>query len=82
MKAKRKIAPSFEEAYPNIAHFVDAIGYITIGHDDDSPQTSFIQAIDPGGMVWEGEDAYKTLDEAWQDLEAGLGKWMRKEGVE
>jgi hypothetical protein len=82
MRAKRKMTPSFEEAYPNIAHFVDAIGYITIGRDDDSPLTSFIQALDPGGMVWEGKDAYQTLEEAFQDLEAGLGKWMREEGIE
>jgi len=82
MKAKRKMATYFEEAYPNIAHFVDAIGYITIGHDDDSPLTAFIQAIDPGGMVWEGKDTSKTLDEAFQDLEAGLGTWMREEGIE
>jgi hypothetical protein len=29
MKAKRKPTTSFEEAYPNIAHFIDAIGYFT-----------------------------------------------------
>jgi hypothetical protein len=82
MKAKRNMAPSFEESYPNIAHFVEAIGYITIGHDDDSPLTSFIQAIDPGGMVWEGKDAYQTLEEAFQDCEVGLGTWMREAGIE
>jgi hypothetical protein len=82
MKAKRTMATSFEEVYPNIAHFVDAIGYITIGHDDDSSLSSFIRAIDPGGMVWEGKDAYKTLDEAFQDLEEGLERWMREEGIE
>jgi hypothetical protein len=81
MKAKRKMATSFEEAYPIITHFVDAIGYITIGHDD-SPLTSFIRAIDLGGMVWEGQDTYKTMEEAFQDLEAGLGTWMREEGIE
>ena len=54
---------------------------MTIGHDD-SPLTSFIRAIDPGGMVWEGKDAYKTLDEAFQDLEQGLERWMREEGIE
>jgi hypothetical protein len=81
MKAKRKVATSFEEAYPNITHFIEAIGYMTIGHDD-SPLTSFIRAIDPGGMVWEGKDAYKTLDEAFQDLEQGLERWMREEGIE
>jgi hypothetical protein len=82
MKAKRNMATSFEQVYPNIAHFVDAIGYITIGHDDDSSLTSFIRAIDPGGMVWEGKDAYKTLDEAFHDLEQGLERWMREEGIE
>jgi hypothetical protein len=82
MKAKRNMTTSFVEVYPNIAHFVDAIGYITIGHDDDSSLTSFIRAIDPGGMVWEGKDAYKTLDEAFQDLEQGLERWMREEGIE
>jgi len=81
MKAKHTMATSFEEAYPNIAHFVDTIGYITIGYDD-SPLTSFIRALDPGGMVWEGKDTYKTLEEALQDLEAGLGKWMDEQGVE
>ena len=82
MKAKRKIIPSFEEAHPNIAHFVEAIGYSTIGHDADRPLTSFIQAIDPGGMVWEGKDSYRTLEEAFQDCEASLGKWMRAAGIE
>jgi hypothetical protein len=33
-------------------------------------------------MVWEGKDAYKTLDEAFQDLEQGLERWMREEGIE
>lgn len=80
MNATRKVVTSFEDAYPNITHFVDAIGFITIGHDD-SPLTSFIRAIDFGGMVWEGQDTYQTLEEAFQDLEAGLGKWMREEGI-
>jgi hypothetical protein len=66
MKAKRNMATSFEEAYPNIAHCIDAIGSMTIGHDD-RPLTSFIRAIDRGGMVWEGQDTSKTLEEALQD---------------
>lgn len=76
------MASSFETFYPNIAHFVDAIGWIEIGHNDDSPLTSFIRAIDMGGMVWEGKDKYSTLDKAFQDLEKGLGKWMREQGID
>jgi hypothetical protein len=37
-----------EAAVPNITHVVDAIGYMTIGHDD-STLTFFIRAIDFGG---------------------------------
>jgi len=74
------MATSFAESYPNIAYFVDAIGWIAVGYDD-SPLTSFIRALDPGGMVWEGKDEYKTLDEAFQDLEEGLGRWMREAGI-
>jgi hypothetical protein len=76
------MATSFDASYPHIAHLVDAIGWIEVGHDDDSPLISFIRAIDPGGMVWEGKDEYKTLDEAFQDLEEGLGNWMRELGIE
>jgi hypothetical protein len=82
MKAKRKTTTSFAKDYPNIAHFVNAIGYITIGYDDESPLTSFIQALDPGGMVWEGKDEYQTMDEAFEDLEQGLERWMREVGLE
>lgn len=75
------MAPSFESLYPNIAYFVDAIGWIEMGRDDDSPLTSFIRALDIGGMVWEGKDEYKTLDEAFQDLEQGLTQWMQEQRV-
>jgi hypothetical protein len=33
-------------------------------------------------MVWEGKDEYETLDKAFQDLEKGLGEWMREQGIE
>ncbi len=75
------MAASFETRYPNTAYFVDAIGWIELGRDYDSPLTSFIRALDQGGMVWEGKDEYKTLDEAFQDLEQGLEAWMREQGI-
>lgn len=72
---------SLESLYPNVAYFVDAIGRIEFGRDDDSPLTSFIRALDVGGMVWEGKDEYETLDEAFQDMERELGEWMHKQGI-
>src|SRR5436305_85144 len=52
------VASSFEQRYPNIAYFVAAVGWIHLGRDDDSPLTSVIRALDPGGMAWEGQDTY------------------------
>jgi len=76
------MAPSFASTYPNIARFIDAIGVIEIGHHHDFPMTSFIRAIDSGGMAWEGEDEYPSLDAAFAALDAGLGEWMEEMGIE
>ncbi len=46
---------SFEDNYPNIARWVyEHEGIIEIGNDPDGPLTSFVRAIDMGGMPWEG----------------------------
>ena len=64
---------SFEKIYPNISRWVDEHeGWIEIGYDADSPLSSFVRALDCGGMLWEGKDSYDSLDEALQDLNAGL----------
>lgn len=49
---------TFATTYPNIAHFVDAIGWIEIGYGHEGYLTSFIRALDEGGMIWEGADEY------------------------
>ena len=66
------MAASFETLYPHIAYCVDTIVWIEVGHDYDGPLTSLIRALDPGGMVWEGQDSYQTVDEAFEDLEQAL----------
>lgn len=64
---------SLEKIYPNITRWVDEHeGWIEIGYDVDSPLNSFVRALDCGGMPWEGKDSYDSLDEALQDLDAGL----------
>ena len=73
--------PSFVSTYPNIARFVDDIGYIEIGYSHDGYLTSFIRALDAGGMVWEGADDYPTLDVALVALEAALGEWLEEMGL-
>ena len=52
---------SFEERYPNITAWVQYC-WIELGRDDYSG--SFVRVLDTGGMVWEGEKRYETVDEA------------------
>ncbi len=79
---KGKHANPLETSYPNLAYFLRAIGWIEVGHDEDSLFTSFVRAMDAGGMVWEGKDEYRTLDEAFRDMDKALGKWMRKQRIQ
>lgn len=72
---------TFATTYPNIAHFIKTTGTIEIGHHHEFPLTSFIRALDLGGMIWESADDYPTFDAALADLEASLGEWMREMGI-
>ena len=62
----------FDVSFPNITLWVNGCGTVEIGYDPNTD--SFIRAIDEGGMVWSGKSRYQTLDDALQDLEAGLGQ--------
>ncbi len=68
----------FETTYPHIARWVADYGWIEIGSDEYS--ASFIRALDEGGMVWEGEKSYVSLDAAWQALETALAEWVKQNG--
>jgi chromosome segregation ATPase len=68
---------SISELYSNIARWVEYYGWIEIGQNGF--RSSFVRALDEGGMVWEGKDDYKSLDEALRALDAALGKWMKEE---
>ncbi len=63
------------QRYPIINRFVLERGWIEVGFDDYSQ--SFIRALDPGGLVWEGKESYNSLDDALVDLERGLARWMK-----
>ena len=70
------MAYSFQGTYPNITYWVEAFGWIEVGQDDYS--TSAVRALNEGGLVWEGDDEYQTLDEALQALEIALGECIRE----
>ncbi len=68
---------SFEDRYPNIAAWVWD-GWIELGRDDYS--RSFVRVLDIGGMIWEGENRYETVDEALAEAEAAIAAWVEENG--
>lgn len=62
--------------YGNINRFIIKYGWIEVGFDEYSQ--SFIRALDPGGLLWEGKQFYDSLDEAMTDLEQGLSAWIKE----
>jgi hypothetical protein len=77
----RKVAAthlnSVAARYPNIAAWVQD-GWIEIGRDDFS--SSFVRALDIGGMIFEGKTHYDSLDEALSDLDAGIAAFLEENG--
>ncbi len=66
-----------ERAYPHVTAWVKDHGWIEIGYDDFS--RSFIRVLNIGGMIWEGQESYASLDEALRAAEHELEVWIRKE---
>lgn len=62
--------------YPNINRFVFERRWIEIGSDEYSD--SFLRALDPGGLIWDGKPFYPSLDDALDDLEQGLPQWLKQ----
>jgi hypothetical protein len=71
------MALNLDTTYPIIARWVMEYSWIEIGQDD--MRRSFVRALDEGGLVWEGQEDYATLDDALRDVEAGLAAWMREQ---
>lgn len=67
---------SLEKFYPNTTRWVKEYGWIEIGHNDNS--SSFIRVLDEGGLVWEGDDSYKTMNDAMNALESGIAEWIKE----
>lgn len=65
-------------AYPTIARWASGYGWVEFGIDGlDRPSA---RAVDEGGTVWEGEGPYESLDQALDDMEEGLARFMEEEG--
>lgn len=72
-------AKGFTALYPNISRFVEENGWIEIGQHEII--SAFVRAYDLGGTVYEEEDSYPTLEDALQDLDAGIQAYMEENGI-
>lgn len=66
---------TFEARYPHIASWVRD-GGIEIGHNDCG--RPFLRAMDIGGVVWEGDERYKSMDQALRALDQGIAEWLEE----
>ncbi len=59
-----------ERAYPYLVQWVTTHGWIELGQTEES--RSFVRALDMGGLVWEGNGTYATVDDALRAAELAL----------
>ena len=52
--------------------------WVEIGRDDCG--RAFVRALDIGGLVWEGKQRYRSLDEALRALDQGISEWVEQHG--
>ena len=60
------------ERYPHLAAWVWERGWIEIGSDNYS--SSVIRILDTGGLIWESEEDYESLDATLAAADAALAE--------
>lgn len=64
-----------EDRYPHLSEWVRTHGWIELGQTDWT--RSFIRVLDEGGIVWEGDEQYSSVEEALQAAEQAVITWWR-----
>jgi hypothetical protein len=68
---------SFDEMFPTIARWISQEeGWIELGANHYS--RSLARALYGGGMVWEGTDDYRSLDQALRAMDSGIASWLEE----
>ena len=70
---------SFESKYPYISAWV-IDGRIEIGYDDCD--NVFIRAIDTGGVAFESNAKFSSMDEALAALDKGIADYCKQWGID
>ncbi|MEI2608275.1 MAG: hypothetical protein V9G20_06545 [Candidatus Promineifilaceae bacterium] len=73
---------TLEEKYPFIASWV-VDGEIHIGRaSQDYGHQPYAGVYDAGGIVWEMDRPFTSLDEVFEQMERAIGLWCREQGIE
>ena len=65
----------FDDKYPNLAAWIlGGDGWIELGRGEFSH--SYVRVVDIGGLIWESERRYPTVDDALADAEKALAAWV------
>jgi hypothetical protein len=75
-----ELTSSFAKLYPNLTRWVKDFGWVEMGQDDYS--RSLIRVLDTGGMIWESQERYDSLDDGLRDAEVAIAAWFKREGFE
>lgn len=68
---------SVDEAYPALREWVTSHGWIEVGVIDGF--SSMIQVLNEGGLIWEGEASYPSLDAAFRAADEAIDQWLEEE---
>lgn len=67
----------FDQRYPNLtAWILGGDAWIELGQNDFSD--SLVRILDIGGMIWESDERYETVDQALAVAEAALAEWVEE----
>jgi len=63
---------SVDGAYPALRAWVTSHGWIEVGLIEGF--SSMIQVLNEGGLIWEGEASYPSLDAAFQAADQAIAR--------
>lgn len=69
---------SFAEQYPTVARWIATQGWIEVGLIDG--MGAFVQALDEGGLCWEGKAEYPRSTQHWPISNAALPRGSMRWG--
>jgi hypothetical protein len=67
---------SFDEMYPALSDWIRGAGWIEVGDIDGF--STMIQVLNEGGLIWEGESSYPSVDAAFQAAETAVARWLEE----